>query len=88
MQKTIFYKYDEPIVGLFNYLFIDVIFEILLLIIFRPQSLPNYFNIDMGNLFDDNDDVRAEWDLGYSVDAKGNILKALTDLLVDLVENA
>ena len=39
-------------------------------------------------LFDDNDDVRAEWDLGYSVDAKGNILKALADLLVDLVENA
>ncbi len=39
-------------------------------------------------LFDDNDDVRAEWDLGYSVDAKGNILKALADLLVDLIENA
>ena len=39
-------------------------------------------------LFDDNDDVRAEWDLGYAVDAKGNILKVLADLLVDLVEKA
>lgn len=38
-------------------------------------------------LFDDNDDIRAEWDLGYAVDAKTNILKVLTDLLVDILES-
>lgn len=37
-------------------------------------------------LFDDNDDVRASWDLGYAVDAKENILKVLADLLIDLIE--
>lgn len=87
LQKTIFYKYDEPIVGLFNYLFIDVIFEILLLIIFRPQSLPNYFNIDMGNLFDDSDDGDIYLYKCPKYE-KSHLIKSLNEKQIDLCKNS
>ena len=38
-------------------------------------------------LIDDNEKVRKGWTLGYTIDAKNNILKALTDLIMaDLEE--
>lgn len=38
-------------------------------------------------LIDDNEKVRKGWTLGYTIDAKSNILKALTDLIMADLED-
>ena len=48
-HKTIFFKYDEVILELYDYFTLDCLFEYLILIIFRPKVLPDNYNMDLGD---------------------------------------
>ena len=49
LHKTVFYKYDDSVFQSYNYLEVDFYFEYLLLLLFRPKELPEYYNINLGN---------------------------------------
>lgn len=48
LHKTIFIKYDNSLLELYDYLSLDIILEALFLFLLRPKKLPDNYNIDYG----------------------------------------
>ena len=55
LQKAMFYKYDETLFEIYNYLSLDCIFIYLLLMLFRPKDLPEHYTIDLGDNIEEID---------------------------------
>ena len=55
LHKTVFYKYDEVILESYDYLVLDCVFVYLFLLLFRPQELPENYNINLGDNLEGED---------------------------------
>ncbi len=49
LQKTIFNYYDSILFEFYNYLIVDIIFELLILNVFKPRPLPDNYTSDLGS---------------------------------------
>ncbi len=47
--KTIFNYYDGILFEFYNYLIVDIIFELLILNVFKPRPLPDNYTSDLGS---------------------------------------
>ena len=56
LHKTIFYKWDESKLELYDYLAIEFIFAFILFTILRPKRLPPNYHIDFGDDLDAGND--------------------------------
>ena len=57
IHKFLFLKFDTQKFEIIQYHYIDLIFMIMFLFIFRPIKLPEYFDVDYGEDINDNSKV-------------------------------
>lgn len=53
VHKIFLYDYDSSILFIYDYLIPDFILEGLFVFLMRPKIVPNYYNVDLGEMFDE-----------------------------------
>jgi hypothetical protein len=79
-HKTIFAQYDEPKLEMYDYLGLELIFADVFYIIFRPKQLPQFYNINLGDIEIEEENIYnyvlpqySEIDLKYKAPSKKEI---------------
>lgn len=69
LHKTVFYKYDDNILEIYDYLVVDLILEVVFLFILRPKELPDNYNVDFGEVIEEENGLIYNYKLPNYWDA-------------------
>ena len=57
IHKLFLYDFDNSILLVYNYLIPDFVLEILFVLLMRPKIVSDFYNVDLGEMFDEIDFV-------------------------------